>query len=207
MNHAIDSSEKGEKGQTPSGQPMGRLGVFLFGIYFVLLSLLILYVLISIWPLVFSAQHVEAPPTASSPRLFGYIPLNRLNPEVGLFLVVVLAAALGSYVHSATSFATYVGNRQIIKSWSWWYVLRPFIGVALAVLVYFAIRGGLFLTSGDAANINPFGIAAISGLVGMFSKEASDKLHELFGTLFKTTKEIPRADKLQGEQPEVHKDA
>ena len=32
--------------------------------------------------------------------------------------------------------------------------------------------------------INPFGIAAISGMVGMFSKQATEKLGRLFYTIF-----------------------
>lgn len=88
----------------------------------------------------------------------------------------------------ATSFATYVGNKSLVDSWYWWYVLRPFIGMALALVFYFAIRGGLLLVAGvaDTKSLNPYGIAAISGLVGMFSKQATDKLSDVFTTLFKT---------------------
>jgi hypothetical protein len=40
-------------------------------------------------------------------------------------------------------------------------------------------------TTGGAQDINPYGIAALSGLVGMFSKQATDKLGEVFATLFR----------------------
>ncbi len=110
--------------------------------------------------------------------------------EVRLLLLVLLAGAIGSYIHASSSFVDYLGNRALISSWVWWYLLRPFIGMMLALLFYFVFRGG-FITAGvnaggDAAAsfINPFGIAALAGLVGMFSKVAADKLNEVFLTLF-----------------------
>ena len=57
--------------------------------------------------------------------------------------------------------------------------------MALALVFYFVIRGGFLTTSGGAKDINPYGIAALAGLVGMFSKQATDKLSEVFGTLFR----------------------
>jgi hypothetical protein len=110
--------------------------------------------------------------------------------EVRLLLLVLLAGAIGSYIHASSSFVDYLGNRTLISSWVWWYLLRPFIGMMLALLFYFVFRGG-FITAGvnqggeaAASFINPFGIAALAGLVGMFSKVASDKLNEVFLTLF-----------------------
>lgn len=110
--------------------------------------------------------------------------------EVRLLLLVLLAGAIGSYIHASSSFVDYLGNRTLISSWVWWYLLRPFIGMMLALLFYFVFRGG-FITAGvnqggeaAASFINPFGIAALAGLVGMFSKVAADKLNEVFLTLF-----------------------
>jgi hypothetical protein len=85
-------------------------------------------------------------------------------------------------------------------------VLRPFIGAALALLIYFVIRGG-FITgtalpqeSASAASfINPFGIAALAGLAGLFAKQATDKLDEVFSTLFRPAQgqgDAKRKDKL-----------
>src|SRR5207248_5213807 len=86
--------------------------------------------------------------------------------ETRLILLVMLAGAIGSYVHAASSLVDYLGNRTLVSSWVWWYLLRPFIGMMLALIFYFGFRGG-FITGGvntggeGAANfINPFGIAA-----------------------------------------------
>jgi hypothetical protein len=78
-----------------------------------------------------------------------------------------------------------VGNRRLATSWTWWYLLRVFVGSALALLFYFAVRGGFFGADTPENSINPYGIAALAGLVGLFSKQATDKLRELFDTLFR----------------------
>ncbi|HEY3027704.1 MAG TPA: IPT/TIG domain-containing protein [Pyrinomonadaceae bacterium] len=105
--------------------------------------------------------------------------------EVRLLLLVLLAGALGSYIHAATSFVDYVGNRKLSGNWMWWYLLRPFVGMTLALLFYFVVRGGFISVTAGGEDINPFGIAALAGLVGMFSKQATDKLNEVFKTLFR----------------------
>lgn len=103
-----------------------------------------------------------------------------------LLMLVIVAGILGAFVHGATSLADYIGNNGFSKSWTWFYLLRPAIGMALALVFYFVIRGGFLSTTGGAQDINPYGIAALSGLVGMFSKQATDKLNEVFGTLFRS---------------------
>jgi hypothetical protein len=128
-----------------------------------------------------------------------------VSPGVALILLVVVASALGSYVHVATSFADFVGNRRLMASWLWWYLLRAFIGVALALVFYFALRAGLFSTQGDAA-VNPFGVAAIAGLVGMFSKQATDKLDEVFKVMFRTPPgagDDRRSDRIENPTPRI----
>jgi hypothetical protein len=129
-----------------------------------------------------------------------------VQPQLRLILLVIVTGALGSYLHTATSFATYTGNRSFVESWYWWYVLRPFIGMVLALIFYFALRGGFLLLTADrnVVNISPFGVGALSGLVGMFSKQATDKLREMFDNLFKTGQgggDEERTDKLEEMRP------
>jgi len=122
--------------------------------------------------------------------------------EERLILLVIVAGALGSYIHAASSYVDYRGNRQFRSSWMLWYLARPFIGVCLALIIYFAVRGGLLLLVlkgsdvTDAAHINPFGVAAVAAMTGMFSKTASDKLAEVFETLFKSQGDEKRSDSL-----------
>jgi hypothetical protein len=58
------------------------------------------------------------------------------------------------------------------------------------------LRGGLLSAGATSEDISPFGIAAVSGMVAMFSKQATDKLSELFDNIFKTDRVEKRADKL-----------
>jgi hypothetical protein len=126
--------------------------------------------------------------------------VSRINRELDLLLLVLLAGFLGSFLHMAQSFSEYVGNRAIKKSWAWWYCFRPFIGAGLAVVFYAAIRGGFMAiatgSNAKASELNPFGLVAIGALVGMFSKAATMKLGEVFETLFKTEKAKESKDKL-----------
>ena len=134
----------------------------------------LLYLLAALWPPAGSAQ--------STITFFHFC--WTLDAEVRLIWLVVTASALGSFIHTATSFVTYAGNRDLAPSWLGWYMLRPAIGAALALIFYFAIRGGVFAGSAPEQNLNPFGIAAFSGMVGMFSKQATEKLRKVFNTIF-----------------------
>ncbi|MCP3958278.1 MAG: hypothetical protein GY719_10545 [bacterium] len=157
----------------------------LLGIYLLIVPVVLAYVVLALWP-------QEKPPPSIAGiwdcqvNLFGFD--FGIHNETRLLLLVLLVGALGSYVHAATSFVSFVGNETLRYSWMWWYVLRPFIGMALALIFYFVLRGGLLATTTDAAGISLYGITAVAGLVGMFSKQATDKLNETFKTMFRTSR-------------------
>jgi hypothetical protein len=114
---------------------------------------------------------------------------------VQLLLLAVCAGALGSYLHAIQSLADFIGNRTLIASWFWWYITRPFLGMAMALIFYAVLRGGFLAgTPGDAKIVNPFGVVVVGALVGMFADKAAQKLGEIFDTLF--TSEDPRGGKL-----------
>ena len=164
-------------------------GKIVVGLFLVFVGGVLVYLLVALWPAVQAATAVTDPSetTVASPKtisIFGasYSP----DPDVTLLLLVAVLSALGSYIHTAQSFVDFAGNRQLVVSWIWWYIFRILIGVALAEIFYFAIRAGFFGTDTPTSYINPYGIAAIAGLVGLFSKQATDKLREVFETLFRT---------------------
>ena len=131
------------------------------------------------------------------PLLFGLVN-PKLDSDATLLLLVTLASAVGSFVHIGTSFANYAGRNRFETSWVTWYALRCPIGAALATVFYFVVRAGFF--SGDAPNsaVNAYGIAAVAGFVGLFSRQATDKLRELFDTLFKTDSTEEEVDPVLG---------
>ena len=118
-----------------------------------------------------------------------WVPVGNGSREVDLLWLVIVAGALGSFVYSARSFVDFVGNRMIRVSWSAWYLLYPLIGAALALIFYLVVRGGFLTTASKSSDINVYGLVAISGMVGMFSKQATNKLDELFSTMFKSDKD------------------
>lgn len=147
------------------------------------LGLLLVATLIAIFPAARAATTESG--KQAVPLLFGlFNPV--LDSDATLLLLVTLASAVGSFVHIATSLANHVGRNRFETSWVVWYALRCPIGAALATVFYFVVRAGFF--SGDAPNsaVNAYGIAAVAGFVGLFSRQATDKLRELFDTLFKT---------------------
>lgn len=104
--------------------------------------------------------------------------------ETRLLLLVMLAGALGSLMHSLRSLYWYTGNRMMVWSWVGFYVLLPFTGAILAVIFYFVVRGGFFSPQASFENTSPFGFAALSALVGLFSPQATLKLKEIAETIF-----------------------
>jgi hypothetical protein len=172
----------------PPGPPATKAQIWALGIFLLVFGLLLVYLFINLWPAGLSPDASGA--EASEVSIFHIFPLKGLDFKIPLdaklIVLVMIAGGLGSYVHVATSFSVFVANQKLTQSWMWWYVLRPFIGMVLAVVFYLAIRGGFLSVGNDAGKINPYGIAGMAALVGMFSKQAVEKLNELFNTLFKT---------------------
>jgi IPT/TIG domain len=132
------------------------------------------YSLVALWP-----PSGSAAPSSSS--LFGL----KLTPnrDQQLFICVLLAGGLGGFIHSTRSLYWYVGNRVLRRSWLGMYLSLPIIGSALAVVFCLILRGGLLTGEATGAQVNFFGFAAISALVGLFSPEAAEKLKQVFSTV------------------------
>ncbi len=192
-------------------------------IYHVALAITLAYLTYNIWPpqpwpgdTAPAITNLELNPTTQAvAKIENYPPKFRVfgidfqtTLESRLILLVLLVGAMGSYVHAASSLVDYLGNRTFVSSWVWWYLLKPFVGMLLALIFYFVFRGGFVTAGANAAGesatnfINPYGIAALSALVGMFSKVATDKLNEVFTTLFRPGPgegDATRDDKLNAE--------
>ena len=122
----------------------------------------------------------------------------RLAADVRLLLLVMIAGALGAYVHAAQSYTSYLGNQKYKKQWTWWYVLRIPVGSALALFLYFTTRGGLLTGTTPPSktdDLNIFGIMSFAALAGLFSKQLIDKLGEVFSNFFKSEEDAKRKDK------------
>jgi len=120
-----------------------------------------------------------------------------ISRETQLLLIALLAGALGCLLHALRSISVFIGNRTAIASWFWWYITRPLLGMSLALIFYAVLRGGFLAgTPADAKVVSPFGVLAMGALVGMFSDKASEKLAEIFATLFQPKSADTRKDQL-----------
>jgi hypothetical protein len=205
---------------------------FMLAVYLLLVTLLLAWMLIDLWPA--NPQSVLVPLPASTPAAQTTVPsptITKTNDttsppvsaatptptataqpedvrffrgslvvgltlETRLILIVLVSGALGSLVHALGSFVDYVGNRKLATSWIAWYVTSPFIGSLLALILYLVLRGGLMTPSASTGSLNFYGTAALSALTGMFSRQARDKLKELFDVLFRVAQKETRSEPL-----------
>jgi hypothetical protein len=182
----------------PPNPRVGVLGRILIGITLALVGVLSVICLVWAWDGVEEARGGSARIRAN---LLGFD--FTISPETSLFLLIFAAAAVGSFVHAATSFVTYAGNRTLRRSWIVWYFFRTLIGIALATVVYLVVRAGFFASASDPEEVSPFGVAAIAGLTGLFSKQATDKLQEVFDVIFRTAEGYGDSERVDKAEPQA----
>lgn len=121
---------------------------------------------------------------------------EKLDPDTRILLVVALAGGIGSTVRLLRvipqDYRKYFdkslgllddedapGN---MERGTLFYLLRPFLGPPVAIMIYFLLRGGFLAgsESGATVDINPFGICGIAGLAGLFADSSVDKLKQIF---------------------------
>ncbi len=189
----------------PVVNPVSNHGINLIGGWSVLLTVLFFYLLITTWPVPDFAGTVFRPV-----NIFGWS--FSWSPDRQMLVTVMMSGALGSLIHTMTSFGDYVGNRKLSSNWLWFLGLRIPIGIAIAVLFYLIIRGGILVPtiqgkpelsdwSTATLKINPYAIAGFSALAGMFSKQATDKLATVFDSLFSIRNPVVRQDPLGARKP------
>ncbi len=174
------SGAAGQQGARLSGSPVGPAGMVSITAYVIALSVLLIYGVVAFWPLPTPAVGTDSSSSTATFLAWTF----SIPDESRLFLVVALTGALGSMVHTLRSFYWYIGNRDMVWSWVIMYVLLPFVGATLGLVFYFVIRGGFFSPQTTVQQTSPFGFAALSGLVGLFSEQAVLKLKAVADTLF-----------------------
>ncbi len=117
-----------------------------------------------------------------------------------LALLVAAAGGLGASIHTATSFSHHAGVGTLGPRWTWWFILRPALGAGLGVLFAFTVTGlrvndVLKDVPADDATRRLISYLALSGLAGMFSRQAIDWLRGVFDGLFRAPEADEEADK------------
>jgi hypothetical protein len=160
-------------------------------IYLIIVGVGAMSVIIANFPILVESKIIFPHLEGDRPRFFPFGTIG--SPAAGLLILAFLSGIVGSFLHAAQSLGTYIGNAAFKLSWTMWYLLRPWIGGILGFAIYFTFRAGLL---GSADAVNPYGLVAIGILGGWFSKVTTDKLEEVFATLFVTDGDKKRNDKL-----------
>lgn len=111
-------------------------------------------------------------------------------------LVTALAGAVGGSVSTILAYLAHASEEKDFEAaYIPWYLARPLLGLLLGLISFFLIKGGLLATIPQIADkdFNNFGLAGIGSLVGMFSKNAVEKLKEVFHTVFSSRTEVEAA--------------
>jgi hypothetical protein len=124
--------------------------------------------------------------------------------EVTFLLIALLAGVLGGSAGGLSSLMDFRGQRRLFRSWALWYFAQPLVAGMIATIFYMVVRAGFFSTETSLQGVNVFGIAAFSGLVGLFTDDATTKLSEVFKTLFASTAK-PREGALHPETKDSEK--
>jgi len=110
-------------------------------------------------------------------------------------LVTMFAAGIGAMITTILGYLDHASTaKDFDEAFVPWYVARPLIGMLLGIVFYFVIKGGLLATVGsqNASEIDVYGLGAFAALVGLFSKQAVEKLRDVFGTLFITQSDVDK---------------
>jgi hypothetical protein len=113
-------------------------------------------------------------------------------------IVTLFAAGVGSTIATMMGYLEHACvKKDFDPAFAPWYVGRPIMGLLLGALFYLVLRGGLLATvsGGDengAMALNEYALAGLGGLVGLFSKNALEKLREVFDIFFATRIQVAR---------------
>lgn len=115
---------------------------------------------------------------------------NAIATMFGAGIGASLATILGYLEHASE-------KKDFDVSYAPWYVARPLMGMLLGLIFYFLLRDGLLAVvsanKSSPESLSEAGLTGVGALVGLFSKEAIEKLRELFNTLFATKKSVEQS--------------
>jgi hypothetical protein len=156
------------------------MGVVILAVLMAGVAVLALYGLWSFWPA--PLPITGHPPATATFSFFGWH--RTLTRDQQFFVVAALAGEIGAMLHGLRSLSRYVGERYLFRSWIAYYALLPVVGALISTIVYLVLRAGFLPGATGASQPDPYGVAAIGALMGLFSAQAAEKLQAVFETLF-----------------------
>lgn len=112
---------------------------------------------------------------------------NSYDIDTHFVFLVFLGGSIGALIHGLAKLSQNTQEGIVRQRDVLWYVGRPFLGAALAIAVYMILRGGL-LTSTNLEVLNPYGIVGLSIIVGLSTKQVTQKLKDMLDAVFPTKK-------------------
>lgn len=110
-------------------------------------------------------------------------------------ILMTCAAGVGSSIATILGFLEHASEKEDFNpAFAPWFVGRPVMGLLLGLTFFLVIRGGMLgvLPNFDKVSLNPYGLAAIGAMVGLFTKHAVEKLQEVFDVLFQTKNDMQK---------------
>jgi hypothetical protein len=187
------------RGARVEKQAMARGERDAIAVSIVAIALLLITQLFAVWPAAVSAMTKPTGAVPSTTVLFGAWHAT-FDADVAPMVMVVLVGGIAALVGVSRRFLDFALRDELTRRDQWSYLLRPFQGAVLALIAYFTLRGG-FLGQDQSAALNPYGVAAISALVGLFTRHAVSKLSDVFDTVFGVPKDDREPAKVEAREP------
>ena len=161
-------------------EPVGGLAVVVINLYMLTLSVVLLYTMFA-----FNDPHANSMRGYANLTYFG---VNfKLSVTYMTFMLAILSGALGGQAYALKSFNWYSGNRTLHWSWVPRYIVAPFQGAVMGFVFHIIVNSGLQGGQTGSAAPNSYLTMGISLLVGLFSEQALEKLHQIATAFFADT--------------------
>lgn len=102
-----------------------------------------------------------------------------------IIILSLVGGGIGGTLHGLASLTSHVARADFDPRWTMWYLINPLIGAALAAAFLFVLQAGLGgQAASTAAPTSFYGVAAFATLAGLFSRQALEKLKQIFDVAF-----------------------
>jgi len=110
---------------------------------------------------------------------------TEINVNTHMMLIVILGGALGAKLHGLAALSKHLqkNREKITENHILWYLMRPFSGAVMALVFYFAIKGGALTTTG-VDMLNPYGLVTMGIVVGLAEEKALTRIRTLIDAMF-----------------------
>lgn len=172
------------------GTALGSLGIGLLALYFLVLISVTLMILFEAVPAEIP-KHVDNATAStmvsytSAPNLIlARIISTPISLDIHLMLIVIFGGALGGIIHGLGSLTHWTVHHRdkLEQNRILWYIIRPFMGGALALAAYVAFRAGVI--SPDTLDVlNPYGVITIAIVVGLVEQRALSRIRDVVNAL------------------------